>query len=352
MGRLSYPSILGLVAAVATGASAQTAREGPTPSPLPDPEKMARVEASVDAALEYLADQQRADGSWPCQYGRNNGINGMCVLAFLGRGHVPDRGPYQDVVRRGVRFIRNTQTSAGMYKSPSTSHGPMYEHALATLAMIEAYGWQPSPDMHRSIRRAVDLILQAQTRKGAKKGGWRYHARPGNADLSVTVMQVVTLRAAMNARFDVPQETIDRALSYVRRCAHEKGGFSYQPGRGPSLAQTAAGSLSMQLFGAFDDKRVRRAIDRMQSMKYKPGTTYFWYASYYAMQAMFQAGGDAWAQWSDKARTLLLEKQSSDGSWQGWRKARRVNGPARCYSTALACMTLEVFMHYLPAYQR
>jgi len=342
--------VLVMVAAVGIVLFAGAARAAPGRAPedlLPDPREMARVEASVDRALEYLAKQQHADGSWPSHYGKNNGINGICLLAFLGRGHVPGRGPYQDVVDRAVNFLLATQKPNGLYLSPNPSNGPMYEHALATLALVEAYGFIPSLSMRRSVRKAVDLIIKAQS----PVGGWRYQPVPGDADLSVTVMQVVALRAAMNARFDVPKETVEKALAFVRKCACPKGGFGYQPGGAAGAARTAAGLLSMQLFGAFDDRAIALGLDYMAKMNYKPGIAYFWYMNYYAMQAMFQAGGRHWATWHPKVRQTLLEVQQPDGSWPGFAE-ETYNGPARCFSTGLATMCLEVYMHYLPAYQR
>ena len=53
-------------------AAAQTQSD----SLLPDPRQMAQIEATVDRALEYLLRHQRPDGSWPCAFGNNNGING------------------------------------------------------------------------------------------------------------------------------------------------------------------------------------------------------------------------------------------------------------------------------------
>ena len=147
--------VVALASAVAVFlAGAGGARAAPARAPedlLPDPRQMARVEASVDRALDYLARHQNADGSWPLQYGKNNGINGICLLALLGRGHVPGRGPYQDVVDRAVNFILATQKPNGLYMSPNPSNGPMYEHALSTLALVEAYGFIPSLSMRRSV---------------------------------------------------------------------------------------------------------------------------------------------------------------------------------------------------------
>ena len=336
-----------------------TVRGGPAPALappggealLPGPRQMARIEAAVDRGLEYLLKTQKPDGSWPSGFGNNNGVNGICLLAFLGRGHAPGRGPYQGVVNRAVRFIRSTQRGDGLYASPNMSHGPMYEHALATLAMIQAYGFIPTVDMRASCQQAIDLIVKAQSPGGGTKGGWRYQPAPGQADLSVTVMQVVALRAAQNARLNVPKETMESATQYVRSCA-KGGGFCYQPGGNPTMAQTAAGCLSMQLLGQFDDPTVEAGLQFLQKNDYNPGMAYFWYTNYYAMQAHFQAGGKHWEAWHPRVRDFVLQNQNQDGSWPGYEQSKQPNGPANCYSTALACMTLEVYMHYLPAYQR
>lgn len=342
--------VVALVVALGAAPVRGQADGGGTPL-LPDPQQMARVEAAVDRALEYLLKHQHADGSWPSGKGINNGINAICLLAFLGRGHVPGRGPYHLVVDRAVTFIRATQRADGLFQTPSGWNGTMYEHGLCTLAMIESYGFLASADMRGAVQRAVDLIVKVQ----APVGGWRYHPQPNDADLSVTVMQVVALRAAQNARLEVPQKTIDAARKYVDSCATPNGGFSYQPGRGPSPAQSAAGALSMLLLGAYDEPelmaKTKAGLEYLHKVGYSEGMGYFWYTNYYAMQATFQAGGDHWQRWHTKARDLLLRHQRENGSWPGWSEAQYA-GPTECYSTALGAMILEVYMHYLPAYQR
>jgi hypothetical protein len=316
---------------------------------LPDPEQMQRVEASIDRALEYLVRHQNPDGSWVAWVGRNNAINGAALLAFLGRGHVPGRGPYQPVVDRAVAFIVATQTPQGLYLSPDSSK-PMYEHGLATLAMIEAYGNIPTPEMRSSVQRAIDLIVKGQN----PLGGWRYQPASQDADLSVTVMQVVALRAAQNARLRVPEETIQKARQYVRSCYHPSGGFGYQPGDGPGPARTAAGVLSMQLLGCFDDPTVKTGLDYLNKLPYDPGTYgYFYYGNYYAMQAAFQAGGEYWERWHPRVRKWFLANQNADGSWPGVGSEASFNhATAFTYSTAMGAICLEVYLHYLPAYQR
>ena len=317
----------------------------------PEDRALVRVEAAVDRALEYLAGRQDASGSWPQGVSGkpNTGVDALCLLAFMGRGHVPGRGPYEETVGRAVEGLRRSADKNGLLVHPGGhSHGPMYEHALATLALIEASGWMTDGTLRETCRDAVEVIVNAQNREG----GWRYQPQPRDADLSVTVMQVVALRAAQNARLAVPEETLEQAVRYVKRCARPDGGFSYQPGQGAKDAQSAAGALCLQLLGTFDDPDVARALEALQKRAYKPEMDqYFHYMNYYAMQAHFQAGEQAWAAWHPRVRDLLLESQAADGSWPGWQE-ERLNGPAKCYSTAMGSITLEVYMHYLPAYQR
>jgi hypothetical protein len=321
--------------------SASAAPAGDADALLPDPREMARVEASIDHALEYLRKEQQADGAWPSANNRE-GVNAFCLLAFLGRGHEPGRGPYKGVVDRAVAHILSVQIDTGFFPVQ------MYDHALCTLALTEAYGFLPSPRMRKQIQKAVDLIVKSQN----AAGGWRYQPRPGDADLSVTVMQVVALRSAQNARLDVPQATIDKAIKYVKSLAAPTGGFGYaSPTASP--AQSAAGTLSLQLLGVWDDPDVAKGLDYMKKHRasYTPGQAWYFYGNYYAMQAHFQAGGDYWADWHPKVRDLFLGNQNEDGSWQGYAE-QAYNGPANCYSTALGAMCMEVYLHYLPAYQR
>jgi prenyltransferase beta subunit len=313
--------------------------------------QLVRVEAAVDRGLEYLAAQQQPDGSFPTGVSGkpNTGVTALCLLAFMGRGHAPGRGPYRETVARTIDFLLDSRQENGLVVRPGgNSHGPMYEHALATLGLIEASGWLVEPEIRETCQQAIDLIVQAQN----KEGGWRYQPQPNDADLSVTVMQVVALRAAQNARLDVPDETLERAVEYVKRCAKPEGGFAYQPGQGVKNAQSAAGALCLQLLGHHDDPEVAKALASLQSKKYEHGMDhYFHYMNYYAMQAHFQAGEEQWAAWHPRVRSLLLESQNPDGSWPGWHEDN-INGRAKCYSTAMAAMALEVYMHYLPAYQR
>ena len=69
------------------------------------------------------------------------------------------------------------------------------------MAMAEMYGMDPDPELEDALRKAVDLLIRCQS----DKGGWRYQPKKSDEDLSVTVMQIVALRAANNAEIPVPE---------------------------------------------------------------------------------------------------------------------------------------------------
>lgn len=308
------------------------------------------VTTSVDRSLEYLAKQQRPDGAWD----GNNAPNALALLAFMGRGHVPGRGPYRDVLEKGKRFILRTQNADGVFvPQRNAGSGPMYQQGLATLALAEMYGMDPDPELESALRKAIDLLIRCQS----DKGGWRYQPKKSDEDLSVTVMEIVALRAANNAEIPVPAETIDKAVAYVKSCADKEGGYGYQgPGRKPQTS--AAGAVSLQLLGHHEDETIPGALDYLASLPVEwgngGGISYYYYFHYYAIQANYQAGGKYWANWHPRVRELFINKQNADGSWDvpGGSEGANVVGPNKVYWTSMASLVLEVYMHFLPAYQR
>ncbi len=339
---------LALAAALAACGTchAQDAKPAASADPLTEIKVVRRVTASVDRGLNYLASKQGPDGGWH----RNNAVNAVALLAFMGRGHAPGRGPYRDVLERGKKFLLASANAKTGYVSSSS----MYEHGLATLALAEMYGMDPDPDLEETLRKAVALIVKAQS----PSGGWRYNPTPGDQDLSVTVMQIVALRAANNAEIPVPAPVIEKAIGYVRACSHAEGGYGYQTGRKPGPPTTAAGILSLQLLGRFDDPTIPKALEALRKypIRWDASVPYFYYFHYYGIQASYQAGGQHWNDWHPKVRELLLSKQNSDGSWDVPRGTSEANegvvGPDKVYFTAMASLVLEIYMHYLPAYQR
>jgi len=325
-----------------------------------------RVRRSVEAALAYLARTQQPDGSWKdiigrkvCDlyvghYDKHIGVTALACMAFLAHGDLPGRGRYGKVVERGLDFILKHVDENGYI---SYSNSRMYSHAFATLFLAEVYGMVRRDDLKEKLIKAVRAIERAQNRYG----GWRYLPTSTDADISVTVCQIMALRAAHNAGIFVNKNVVDKAIEYVRKSATPTGGFRYQiydsEGRRifgrVSFALTAAGVVALQGAGKYDCDEVRRGLAYLRNQflinhfppPHHMRTTFeYFYAHYYAIQAVYVAGGRLWRQWWKRIANELINGQYEDGRWQD------VVGPN--YATAMAALILQIPNGYLPIFQR
>ncbi len=293
-------------------------------------ELSSRAEQAIRNGLTYLSNNQKKDGSWGEKH--PVAVTALSLMAFMVKGYQPDRGDYGDQLSRGVDFLLKESRTGGGYMGKS-----MYEHGLATLALSEAWGMSlRGDDIRDALKRAVKVILESQS----KAGGWRYQPDQSDADISITVMQIMALASAKEAGILVPDETIAKAVGYVKSCFNKSaGGFGYQGPRDPGFARTAAGVTSLLMAGEKNAPEVLSGLQYLQ--KNSKEDRWYYYGHYYAVQAMYQAGESYYQEWYPKIRDALLAKQDKDGNWKG-----------EGYETPMAILILGVPYRFLPIYQR
>lgn len=305
------------------------------------------AQAAIGRGLAYLAKRQGEDGSFSGSgYSRNVAVCSLAGLAFLSSGSTPGRGPYGKEVRGLLDYVqRHAQANGFVCNEAATSHGPMYDHGFGTLFLAEAYGMASDDSLRERVTRAVKLIVSTQN----KEGGWRYEPRPFEADLSVTISQVMALRAARNAGVYVPNETVDKCIDYVKRSQNADGGFMYTLQGGPSrFPRSAAGLVALYSAGIYEGDEITRGLEYVEKhlpTKNDPNRdAHYLYGHYYAAQAMWHAGGEHWEKWYPAIRDTLLELQARDGSWQDPISSE--------YGAAMACIILQMPNNYLPIFER
>ena len=183
------------------------------------------TQQAINRGLAFLANQQNADGSLgDDDYARNVGVCSLAGLAFLASGSTPRGGKWSPQIKLLLRFILAQATPSGFLTVKEyQSRGPMYGHGFATLFLSEAYGMSDEKDLKTILNKAIKVIVDTQN----DQGGWRYQPRKDDADVSVTVCQLMALRAARNAGVFVPDETVSRAVKYLNRSQNVDGGFMY-----------------------------------------------------------------------------------------------------------------------------
>jgi hypothetical protein len=306
------------------------------------------AEKSIDRGLQWLARRQHEDGSFgngPAQ--GNVAVCGLVGMAFMSGGSTPGRGLYGKNVNKCVDYIIANAKPSGFINGPDTAtHGPMYGHGFATMFLAECYGMSPRPELRNALTKAVKLIADSQN----KDGGWRYYPQRADADISVTVCQIMALRAARNAGIFVPRPVIDRSIDYVKRSQNPDGGFMYMIQGGESaFPRSAAGVVAFYSAGIYEGSEITKGLDYLADFIPAEGAVrrenYYYYGHYYAVQAMWHSGGKRFARWFPAVRDELVAKQQEDGSWIAPAEGNEC-------ATAMACIVLQIPNNYLPIFQR
>ncbi len=366
----------------------------------------ASTETAVQNALAWLARAQSPDGSWNAQqYGAggdahgaaaapeglyrahagrhaDTAMTGLALLAFLGAGHTHREGPYAETVLRGLRYLIAQQFPSGdlsgrnqVGQDPSVRYARMYSHGMASLAMAEAYAMTNDPELLPTLRASAGYTLKAMN---PRTGGWRYDfASDDPGDTSQFGWQAMLLNSASKSgAISIPGVTrlgLQRFLDSVS--TGRSGGLAVYRNvaiGAPASAAAATPSMTAEAMAMrcmLDIPLTSSAAAEARGMilSHLPGSSeenlYYWY---YAALSMFQlrsmdAGHPgsaqaerAWGVWNEAMKRQLCGTQIVNGPDAGSWNPTCVWGSygGRVYSTALACMCLEVYYRYLPIYEQ
>ncbi len=339
-----------------------------------------RTAETVDRALEWLRRHQDEDGKWdadgfmkhdvegtPCTGPGNPvhdvGVTGLALLAFLGDGNTLRTGPHRDVVKKAVHWLRLQQDSGTGRIGTASSHSSIYDHVIATYAIVEAYGLSQST-MLRPVAQNALRYLEAH-RNPYKV--WRYQPRDNDNDSSVTGWGVLVYKSArdfgldvsstalkcIEAWFDEVTEPLTGRAGYTKRGEPSSRHVGDHATRFPvekGEAMTGVGLMARFCLGQ-EPKHVpimRAAADTL--VKRPPiwnaadGSIDFYYW-YYATYALYQFGGTHWAQWERTLWPAIGKTQRHEGNFLGSWDPIDVWGEdgGRVYATAINALTLQAY---------
>lgn len=332
----------------------------------------AASEEAVALALKWIIAHQLPDGGWSFDHqagpGKHRtspnpgsmpearaGATAMALLPLFGNGQTHKTGMYKKEVQAGLEFLMKRAKRSGRGISYLEPGGTMYSHGLVAIVFGEAYAMTKDPRLADYAQGTVWFIEDAQDPLG---GGWRYRAREAG-DTSAVGWQMMALKSGKLSGLDINPRTYKLAEKFLDSVSTSGGAFyGYMdpptPPREPADARTAVGILCRMYMGwRKDSPGIQKAVEKMSKRGPSVGNENDMYYNYYATQVMKHVDGGTWKEWNVKMRDYLVKAQSKEGVTAGsWTPgAGHPEGKGgRLYTTALSCMTLEVYYRYLPLY--
>lgn len=313
-----------------------------------------RAHSAIDRALMWLKRHQSPDGGWDsdeywtncvdtikCEPGRNvNGadeaLTGYAVLCFLGAGYdhkTPHK--YRKTVNDGIQWLLANQKN-GLFGSRN------YEHAIATMAICEAYAMTMDPSLKTRCQDAINIILERQCKIDGYPLAWDYISpKLERCDISVSGWNIMGLKAATAGGIDVGNGLVGASnwlkltwqsanKNYDRITQYDTSVFPYT--YNAVTKETSREHLSFvgTLCGVFlkhnDDVMILSMMNDVDKRwfdndKYKENS----YALYYASLSSFMLNTDSWKnKWNNKQNgyipwllnTMITTGNCHDGTWK------------------------------------
>jgi hypothetical protein len=342
----------------------------------------AESERAVALGLAWLARVQMKDGGWEYDQGSKEhraAATGMALLPFLAAGEThkssknsPDN-KYRATVERGLAFLMRMCAPSGPNAGRISAN--MYEQAIATIPLCEAYGMTKDPVLKAYAQAAINYIQRAQ----GPNGSWGYGAG-ANGDTSIVGWQVQALKAAQLTKdLVVDDRVIKKAIKFLDFAAggSRKSMYGYADDKGaqPGTPLTAVGLLSRYYIDAWGPNHPGMVDGVAGLMKhpplYKGGKDYpavsNMYYYYYATQVVHFYEGEDWKTWNEGPKD---DKGVRKGGMRDWLVGtqNRKDGPdlgswnpeagwfgtscGRVGTTAMVLLTLDVYYRHLPLYKR
>lgn len=252
---------------------------------------------------------------------------------------------------------------AGSYDVRGWGHA----YALTFLLRLRKLGRVPSAQA-KAVDEGIELLVDAlEKTQIPRSGGWNY-SRPGGflrPSSPSTFMTASTLQVFFAARAQgvaVRQDVVDRALRSMEAARLGSGAFQYsssprrQTGRGFEAVPGAVGRMpicevTLELAGRGDTGRIHKAVDAffehwewLEKRRQKTGTHvppymiapyYFFYAHYYAAQAIELLPEKVRPAYRQKLYRLLWKVREPDHSWND-----RVFPRSRNFGTAMSILAI------------
>ncbi|MFN0057385.1 MAG: prenyltransferase/squalene oxidase repeat-containing protein, partial [Planctomycetota bacterium] len=339
-----------LMATIWTGREGQTIASPDTASELAAaPAATPTLDCAEHRALDWLAKAQESAGNWSAarwggQPSYDVGLTALAAMTFLNSTPTTNGAENGDVLRRALDYLLTKQASGGCFGP--LFDGALYNHGIATVALLEAFGRGQRSELRGPIDGAIRFLLAKQS----PQGGWGYLGVAGDApNTALTCWPLQALVVGRALGWTELDEPIDRGLAYLERVTDRRGRVGYR-----AVGDFPYGSRGSSSMGAFCVLLAREArsipteiaeqilAEGINANESRPGVRDL-YGDFFLSSALTALPAERGDQWPRAACMTLAKQQVTDGdqrgSWEPKDQWSLVGG--RIYSTATATLILQ-----------
>jgi hypothetical protein len=364
------------------------------------------TELAVDKSLKWFKRHQNINGQWDASdYWKNCtdgvqcepastvwekecntdvGVTGYALLCFLGAGQDHMNGIYKNVVGKGLDWLLSQQRKDGIFGIESRPH-ENYEHAVALMAIAEAYGMTRDERLKAPMDRAVDALLERQNKGTGQYNnrlGWDYSISSSRNDSSLTgwcLMALKSAKMAGNTKADVGLaggKAWLEATWKVTNPNHKSTSYEFGESQFPYVwysdsnkieshgspketphNRSSIGALCAVYLGrgekdVMSESLLNFELKNNYPTSYPCNLYYLYYNTYTIFQLKSADKTDkVWTEWVNNVlKNVVVKSQQQDGCLEGsWNPphGKYIGADVgRCLSTAYACLSLQVFYRY------
>ena len=328
----------------------QDASQSGIPSPTAPPSAASEDEAEHAAAAEakakdshvtrglrWFRDRQDAEGGWG-----DPGSTGIVLLTFTGAGETHQSGSYRELVKKGLQRLRNGQGEDGRLVPPHPQR--LGDHAIAALALSQAYGMTSSRVFKDPAQRAVEFALASR----APGGAWNLPAPlDAHVDVETTAWMSMLLKSAKLSELDVDSTALAEVATSLDRITDPSTGRIVAPS--PSAlsddAATAVGALVRLWAGRNpeSDPLTAASIDALLARPPAADTADLAYV-HFGSCAMLTLGGEKFRLWLPHLNAVALRPFRAEEPERGsWDPPSGAAEDARVWTTAYHLLMLEFY---------
>lgn len=329
---------------------------------------------ALASSVRWLERHQDAEGFWsassftqacgdrvcPGRGGESHdlGVTALATLAILESGRAKE---YEPAVRKALSWLASRQDETGRFGARGGKSA--YGQALATLAFARAAALLDDAAPFRAVAERGAWALQAAQNPGF---GWRYGARDGQNDTSVTVWSGAALAAAASpeVRIAVAGSAFEGIRRWLADATGDRGEVSYLRRGVSSSSVRGAGDRFERNEGLTASAlwlRLELGEDRRKDELVSAAKRLLWnlpvwtedgrsvdYLAWFSGTRALAAWGDreSWTIWSRRVLQVLALHQHRyhegclAGSWDPDDKWGYEGG--RVYATSMNLLTLGV----------